>query len=81
MNVSIAPDLEELVREAVANDLFPSPEAVVDFALRQYAADAVSDEKMRMLTEALAEGEADAAAGRVITVRSEEHLRQLMQEP
>lgn len=79
MNVAIAPDLEDFVRARIANDGFETAEQVVDFALRQLQPELEDDEaQTQRLLDALAEGEADIVAGRVVTIRSEEELRTLI---
>ncbi len=85
MNVAIAPDLEPIVEEAVASDAFESAEAVIDYALRHLLGDQTGDpeyeSKLQALNAALAEGEADLAAGRYTDLRTEEELRAVFRNP
>lgn len=78
MNVAIAPDLEPLVTAAVADQGFGSAEAVVDYALRHLLAERPQgpehEAKLQALRAALAEGDADIAAGRLISFASEQEL-------
>jgi len=75
MNVAIAPDLEDLVRDKIANDGFATAEQVVEFALRRLEETPQHRAaRERRLRKALALGDADIAAGRVISFETEEEL-------
>ncbi len=75
MHVSLTPKLEEVVRRKVESGLYNNASEVVREALRLLAAhDEVYQLKLRQLQDALATGEADAAAGRVEEIAGEDEL-------
>lgn len=66
MNVSIGPQLEELVRSKVESGLYNSASEVVRDALRLLEAyDSVRDRALESLRRDLEEGQRDLDAGRV----------------
>jgi antitoxin ParD1/3/4 len=70
MNVTLTPELEELVREKVASGNYRDREDVVAHALRLLE----RRDKAHALNAALDEGEADLREGRFVTVRTKEEL-------
>lgn len=69
MHVSLPPALEEFVRSKIASGLYDDASEVVREALRLMREhEEVSHLKLARLREALAEGEADLAAGRFVTL-------------
>lgn len=77
MHVSLTPKLEEMVREKVESGYYNNASEVIREALRIMAEhDEVYQLKLKQLRDALAAGEADVAAGRVIEISSDKELRE-----
>jgi antitoxin ParD1/3/4 len=75
MHVSLPPQLEQMVREKVASGLYGDASEVVRAALRlMQERDEARAVKLQRLREALADGEADLAAGRFITFDDDDEL-------
>ena len=78
MHVSLTPKLEDIVREKVDSGLYNNASEVIREALRlMHEFDAVQQLKLQRLREALAEGDADLAAGRSVTISSDDELSEL----
>lgn len=72
MHVSLTPRLAQMVHEKVESGLYNNASEVIREALRLMAArDEQERVKLVLLREALAEGEADIAAGRVVELADE----------
>jgi antitoxin ParD1/3/4 len=77
MHVSLTPKLEELVRQKVESGLYNNASEVIREALRIMAEhDEVYQLKLKNLRDALAAGEADVAAGRVVEISGDEELNE-----
>lgn len=77
MHVSLTPKLEEMVREKVESGYYNNASEVIREALRIMAEhDEVYQLKLKQLRDALAAGEADVAAGRVIEISSDKELKE-----
>lgn len=77
MHVSLTPKLEEVVREKVESGYYNNASEVIREALRIMAEhDEVYQLKLKQLRDALAAGEADVAAGRVIEISSDKELKE-----
>lgn len=69
MNVSLTPALEKMVQQKVDSGLYNNASEVVREALRLLReTEEVRRAKLKRLKSALARGEADVAAGRVMTL-------------
>jgi len=78
MQVSLPPKLEDLVREKVASGRYDDASAVIrDALLLMQEIDIVQSIKLERLREALAEGEADLAAGRKTVISNDDELSEL----
>lgn len=79
MQIDLPPALEAFVREQVETGAFRDETDVVSYALRKARDDAAAaSERRQALFDALDEGLADIAAGRVHTVNSLEELQALI---
>lgn len=77
MHVSLTPKLEELVRQKVESGLYNNASEVIREALRIMAEhDEVYQLKLKNLRDALAAGEADVAAGRVVEISGDKELNE-----
>lgn len=77
MHVSLTPKLEELVRQKVESGLYNNASEVIREALRIMAEhDEVYQLKLKNLRDALAVGEADVAAGRVVEISGDKELNE-----
>lgn len=75
MNISLTPALEKLVQHKVESGLYNNASEVIREALRLMKEnEEIRRVKLKRLKEALAEGETDAASGRVSTLRDEDEL-------
>jgi antitoxin ParD1/3/4 len=75
MNISLTPALEKLVQQKVKSGLYNNASEVIREALRlMKEGEEIRRVKLKRLKEALAEGETDAASGRVSTLRDEGEL-------
>ena len=75
MNVSLTPELEARVARKVDSGLYNNASEVIREALRMMKeGEEVRRVKLKRLKEALAEGEADAASGRISTLGDESEL-------
>ena len=75
MRVTLTPRLEDMVRRKVQSGLYEDASDVVREALRRMAAeDAFDAAKLERLRAAIAEAEADIAAGRITTIDSDDDL-------
>jgi antitoxin ParD1/3/4 len=75
MHVSLTPKLEELVREKVESGLYNNASEVIREALRlMQEHDEIRRLKLERLRDELAKGEADLAAGRFVTLNSDEEM-------
>ncbi len=78
MHVSLTPKLERLVRERVESGLYNNASEVVREALRLLVEqDEVRRLKLARLRHALEAGEADLAAGRLVSIRNGDELHDL----
>jgi putative addiction module CopG family antidote len=73
MNIELPPALEGFVRAQIESGRYRDESDVVGDALRLFERE--QDAGWRELLEAIEEGEADLAAGRVVEVNSVEELR------
>ncbi len=70
MTVTLTRELEQYVRSKVREGAFATPsEYIRDLVRARYLAEQEKDAKLRALDAALAEGIADAEAGRVVPVK------------
>ena len=70
MTVTLTRELEQYVRSKVREGAFATPsEYIRDLVRSRYLAERDKDAKLRALDTALAEGIADAEAGRVVPVK------------
>lgn len=70
MTVTLTKELEQFVRDQVQGGAFATPsEYIRDLVRGRYLAERDREAKLRVLDAALAEGIADAEAGRVVPVR------------
>lgn len=75
MKVSLTPALEKLVQRKVESGLYNNASEVIREALRlMKEGEEIRRVKMKRLKEALAEGAADIASGRVSTLRDEDEV-------
>ncbi len=75
MNVSLTPALEKLVQQKVASGLYNNASEVIREALRlMKESEEFRRAKLKKLKAALAEGEADLAAGHVLKLDSDEDI-------
>ena len=78
MNVSLTPALEKLVKQKVESGLYNNASEVIREALRlMKEGEGIRRIKLKRLMQALAEGEADIASGRVTTLRDEDEIEAL----
>lgn len=76
MNIELSPALEKIVENEVASGSYANATEVVSEALKLMRTKKQIDrEKLRLLKEAIAVGEADFAAGRTTTFRTTEELK------
>ena len=75
MNVSLTPRLEKLVQQKIRSGLYNNASEVVREALRLMEEhDEIRKLKLKQLRKALAEGEADLAAGRMTVLADDREL-------
>ena len=75
MNVSLPPALKKFVQQQVDSGLYKNANEVVCAALRLMKERQVAHRaKLKRLNAALAKGEADYAAGRVLRLETEEDI-------
>jgi len=75
MHVSLTPELEKLIQKKVGSGLYNNASEVVREALRLMKDhEEVRRAKLKRLRAALAKGEADAAAGRMVVLKDDAEL-------
>ena len=80
MHVSLTPELVRLVRERVETGLYNNASEVVREALRLLSEqDEVRRLKLARLRHELEAGEADLAAGRLLSIQNDDELHELFQ--
>ncbi|HTQ15324.1 MAG TPA: type II toxin-antitoxin system ParD family antitoxin [Rhizomicrobium sp.] len=75
MNVSLTPTLEKMVRQKVKSGLYGNASEVMREALRiMQESEGLRRARLKRLRGAIAEGDADIAAGRFTEIRDEDEL-------
>lgn len=75
MNVSLTPTLEKLVQKKIETGLYNNASEVIREALRLMKdAEEIRAIKLKRLKAALAKGEEDVAAGRVVVLESDDDI-------